>query len=311
MLYLTDDDVAAASPAGIELVDLAEEALVALAEGRADVVPKNGVHTSPGMFADAMPAALPERNLLGCKWISVVPDNLLRGLPTASGVMVLNDGITGVPATLMQAGELTSRRTAAVSAALIRGLHPAGPIAYLGAGTIARAHAHTLAAIGVRELHVWARRREALEALAAWAAEHAPGITILPSSSREATVRDAAVIVSGLSIGLTGMELPASWLREDAVLLPIDYASTVGRQVAQDALVAADDVTQYETIRACGKLGDYPAATTWAGHVLRTGHSGTSRLVVQCLGSAVCDLLIADGIAREARRAGIGTDLRD
>ena len=35
---------------------LAEEALVALAEGRAEAPPKPAVHTAPGMFANAMPA---------------------------------------------------------------------------------------------------------------------------------------------------------------------------------------------------------------------------------------------------------------
>lgn len=307
--YLTDAEVAAAAPDSLALVDLAEDALVALAEGRADVVPKNGVRTAPGMFADAMPAALAERNLLGCKWISIVSDNLLRGLPTASGVMVLNDGVTGVPRAVMTAGELTGLRTAAVSAAVIRGLAIDGPVSYLGAGSQSRTHARALAAVGVRELTVWARRREALLDLVAWAGDHVPDLTIHPSPSREATVRDAAIVISGLTIGLSGMELPASWPREDAVLLPLDYASTVGRELAESAIVAADDVVQYEAIRARGKLGGYPPATTWTGHVLRTGHTGSTRLVVQNLGSAVCDLLIADTIAARAADLGIGIEL--
>ena len=50
---------------------------------------------------------------------SIFPDNPSRGLPTASGLVVVNDGATGVPVALMPAGELTAARTAAVSGACV------------------------------------------------------------------------------------------------------------------------------------------------------------------------------------------------
>ena len=80
--FLTDADVAALLPTPLETVALAREALVARASGDVEVPPKPAVRTVPGSFANAMPAAWPARNLLGCKWITIFPDNPAAGLPT-------------------------------------------------------------------------------------------------------------------------------------------------------------------------------------------------------------------------------------
>ena len=270
MRVLTDDDVRAALPSWDELLDLAEEALVALAEGRAEAPPKPAVHTAPGMFANAMPAAHPERNLLGCKWISVVPDNPVRGLPTATGVMIVNDGTTGEPTCLMPATELTAVRTAAVTGACVRALAGDDPITYLGAGSQARSHV---------------------------------------ASSREAAVRDAGTIITGLSIGLTDTRLPVTLPRSDALMLPLDYASSIGPDLAETATLAADDMRQFEAVRADrAKLGAYPRATAWTGHLLGQSRP-RGRVVIANLGSGASDLLVADAIAMRAQSAGLGTEV--
>lgn len=303
---LTDADVRACLPPLVEVVDLVADALSALAEGRADVPPKPTVRTSPSMFANAMPAAYPERGLLGCKWISLVPDNPVRGLPTASGVMVVNDGTTGVPRVLMPAAELTAVRTAAVSGACIRALGGDGPVSFIGAGVQARSHLRVLEALGHTEVHVWARRGKAVEDLAREVAAVAPGIRVLPSASREAAVRDKAVIVTGLSIGLTDTAIPVTWPRDDALLLPIDYASSVGADLADSAVLAADDPQQFAAVRAVrGKLDGYPTPTTWTGHLLHAARPA-GRLVVQNLGTGIADLVVAAAIADRAEAGGTG-----
>ena len=309
MRVLTDDDVRAALPSWHELLDLAEEALVALAEGRAEAPPKPAVHTAPGMFANAMPAAHPERNLLGCKWISVVPDNPVRGLPTATGVMIVNDGTTGEPTCLMPATELTAVRTAAVTGACVRALAGDDPITYLGAGSQARSHMAMLAALGRREVTVWARRASALRELTEWARSGAPGLTILSASSREAAVRDAGTVITGLSIGLTDTRLPVTLPRSDALMLPLDYASSIGPDLAETATLAADDMRQFEAVRADrAKLGAYPRATAWTGHLLGQSRP-RGRVVIANLGSGASDLLVADAIATRAQSAGLGTEV--
>jgi ornithine cyclodeaminase/alanine dehydrogenase len=309
---LTEDDVRRLLPRPEECVELVAAALTALAGGRAEVPPKPAVHTLPGTFANAMPAAWPERGLLGCKWISIFPGNPARGLPTASGVMVVNDGETGLPVCLLPAAELTAARTAAVSGACLRALAPdrPGPVAITGAGVQARSHLRVLEALGRDDVVVWARRPEALDALVAWAAEATPGIRLRTAPTPSAAVRDAAAVVTALSIGVEGAELDPSWVRDDALLLPLDYATSVGPALARDALLAADDVSQFEAVRAERKLGDYPSPTTWTGNLLADAASAAGRpggrVVCQNLGNGLSDLVVADAVRRAAREQGVG-----
>lgn len=307
MRFLTDDDVRQLLPAPEACVDLAASALVALAEGRAEVPPKPAVHTVPGSFANAMPAAWPERGMLGCKWISIFPDNPSRKLPTASGLMVVNDGQTGLPRCVMPAGQLTAARTAAISGACVRALSDpaAGHVAITGAGVQARSHLRVLEALGHLDVVVWARRPEALEDLAAWAGEQTPALRLRTAADPAGAVTGAAVVITALSIGLTGAGLDPRWVRDDALLLPLDYASSVGPDLAASALLSADDVTQFEAVRAQRKLGDYPQPTLWTGALLGPPRP-RGRIVCQNLGNGLSDLVIADAVWREAVASGVG-----
>jgi hypothetical protein len=221
--------------------------------------------------------------------------------------MVVNDGTTGVPRALLPAAEITAVRTAAVTGACIRALaspHPS--VSYLGAGVQAASHVRILEALGHTEVHVWARRRSAVEALVAESARVAPGIRVIACPSREAAVRDKDVVITGLSIGLTDMAIPVTWPREDALLLPIDYASSVGADHADSAVLAADDPQQFASVRAVrGKLDGYPAPTTWTGHQLHAPRP-MGRLVIQNLGSGITDLVVASAVADRAEASATG-----
>lgn len=308
MRILTDADVLALLPEPLPMVDLVAEALRALARGEGDVPPKATVHAAPtDSFANGMSATWPERGLIGNKWITLFPTNTTRGLPTANGILVLNDGETGVPTDLMPAGELTAQRTAAVTGACLRALAPAeGHTAYTGAGAQARSHLRVFAALGRREVVVYARRAEAREELAAWATEHVPDLAVTTVATPGEAVRGAGAVVTGLSIGIDGATLDLADLGPDTVLLPIDYASSVGADIARTALLASDDAAQFEAVRAAGKLGEgYPAATAYDGELL-DAERPAGRIVCQNLGTGIVDLAVADAVARGADAAGVG-----
>ena len=307
MRFLSEADVALLLPTSSELVDLARDALVALSRGDAEVPAKPTVHPGGAAFANAMPAAYPSRNLLGCKWISIFPGNPTTGLPTASGLMVVNDAGTGHPRAIMEAGALTAARTAAVSGACVAGLDRAGaPAAILGAGVQARSHLRVLAAVGTRDVTVFARRSEARTALQDWAERETPEVSLRVVDSREAALRGAGVVVTALSIGVTGAHLDPGWFTDDALVLPLDYATSVGAEVAASALLVADHLTQFEAVRAAGTLGAYPAAAGFTGELLdgRTPPSG--RVVCQNLGNGLSDLVVAAAVADTAEAQGAG-----
>jgi ornithine cyclodeaminase/alanine dehydrogenase len=307
MRYLSDADVARLLPPPLETIQLAHAALVALADGSAEVPPKPAVHPGGASFANAMPAAYPARNLFGCKWISVFPDNGDRGLPGVTGLMVVNDGETGEPRCVMAAGALTAARTAAVSGACIAALSaPDGTVAITGAGVQARSHLRVLAGLGRHRVTVFARRAEAREALVAWAARAVPEVELEVSDDVAATVRGAEVVVTGLAIGLTGSTIDPSHLRTDVLLLPLDYASSVGADVARSATLSTDHVEQFEAMRRSGSLGgDYPPTDLATGTLLARPRP-EGRVVCQNLGNGLSDLMVAAAVAdaAEAQDAG-------
>ena len=65
----------------------------------------------------------------------------------------------------------------------------------------------------------------------------------------------AACVVTGIPIGARGGELPPDAVRADALVLPIDYSTSVGAELANSAeLLASDDPDQ---LAAVAKLGHF------------------------------------------------------
>jgi ornithine cyclodeaminase/alanine dehydrogenase-like protein (mu-crystallin family) len=168
-----------------------------------------------------------------------------------------------------------------------------------------------LEALGRRDVVVYARRAEAREQLATWAAEQVPSVDLRLVETPTEAVRGAGVVITGLSIGIEGAHLDPCDLGDDTLLLPIDYASSVGPDIAATAVLASDDRDQFEASRRAGKLGDYPAATAWDGDLL-DGERPAGRIVCQNLGTALADLIVGDAVARAAdeRQVGQVIDLR-
>lgn len=297
MLHLTDDQVRTLLPSPAEAVALMRETLLALADGSASVTPKSQVVHEEGGFANAMPAAWPERGLLGLKWVTITPSNRERGREMIDGLMVLS-GADGSTRATMDAAELTALRTAAVTGASLA-LDDRGAV-FLGTGVQARSHARVLEALG-RPVTFWGRRAEALEELAAWCREHTPALRMRTETDREAALRGAGVVISGLPIGLAGAALHPGEVAGDATLLPLDYASVAGAGIAGAATLVADDPEQFEALRPL-KLGeDYPQATGATGDLLRAGRP-EGLVVAQNLGSGLGDVVLADAAVRAAEQ---------
>ncbi len=78
----------------------------------------------------------------GIKWIASFPENLKRGLPRASAVVVLNDEETGRPFVCLEGSQISAARTAAsaviAAAAMNDGQRVVSKLAVCGAGLISR-----------------------------------------------------------------------------------------------------------------------------------------------------------------------------
>lgn len=296
MLFLDDDRVRDLLPSPAEAVALMRETLLALADGSASVTPKSQVVHEQGGFANAMPAAWPERGLLGMKWVTVTPSNRERGREMIDGLMVLSAPDGSTRATLA-AAELTALRTAAVSGASLA--LDDRPVTLLGTGVQARSHARVLEALGRGPLTVWGRRQEALDALSVWCAARTPDLELRTTTDRAAALAGAGVIISALPIGLDGHALAPEEVAADALLLPLDYASVAGAGIARTGTLVADDPVQFEALRPVKLGADYPSPTAATGDLLRDGRP-EGLVIAQNLGSGLGDVVLADAAVRAA-----------
>ncbi len=170
---------------------------------------------------------------IGVKLVTVFPGNGARGLPAVAAVFALFDGEDGRPLALLEASELTARRTACSSALAADYLarDDARRLLVVGCGTLAahmvRAHACVR---DYRHIDIWGRDPAKAAALAARlreegyparaadglrAAVEAADCVSCVTTSREALVR-GAWLKPGVHLDLVGAFLP--FMRETDAL---------------------------------------------------------------------------------------------
>ena len=116
LLYLSRADVEATNVSMAEVIDALAVAFREHGLGHAEMPPKPGVHSQPDAFIHAMPAYIPALHAIGVKWVSGYPSNQAKGLPYITGLLVLNDDVTGIPLAVMDCTWITGMRTGAASA---------------------------------------------------------------------------------------------------------------------------------------------------------------------------------------------------
>jgi ornithine cyclodeaminase/alanine dehydrogenase-like protein (mu-crystallin family) len=145
-----------------------------------------------------MPAVA--EDTFGTKLVSVVPGNAARGLAVINGLMVLNEGDTGVLLALFNAAALTATRTGAVGALGLKYLTPAETtsVGIVGCGVQGTWQAiFACAARPVQEIFCWSRNPASIERFAAIVQRHSPGIPIMPCAhARELLDRTDVVITA-------------------------------------------------------------------------------------------------------------------
>ena len=218
------------------------------------VAPERLAVPLPGGVLLCMPAA--DADVAIVKNITVHPGN--RELPVIQGEVLVLDAATGRKLAVLDARELTARRTAAVSLLAARLLAPssAGPLCLSGAGVQARAHAEAFAqGLGVTDVVIVSRTGTRAAALAGELAEE--GIAARVETDAAKAVCDAALIIT------------ATTSREpvfpDAVRGDV-FVAAVGAFTPEAAEVPASLVS-----RAALFVDDMAAAKVEAGDFLRAG----------------------------------------
>ncbi|MEP6892241.1 MAG: ornithine cyclodeaminase family protein [Gaiellaceae bacterium] len=316
-LGLGADDVMAAVE---EAVRAQGERLVALDE-RVQHIPNPSF---PGHF-NVLRATVWPLGVTGVKVVGDFVDNHLQGLPSELALITLYDPRTGVPRAIVDATEITERRTGALTA--------------LGARELARQGSRVLAHIGARgtafsnvelldrlfdfdEIRVTSRRPESREAFGT-RLETALGKPIRVTATMEEAVVGADIVVEATRLVEPEPLLQTAWLESCTLLVPYGTKSVLELDVLDRMdKVVVDDWAQCRRDDAFGALRPHVRAgllteeTLYAelGEIvagLRPGRErDDERILFWHRGLGTTDVALADLLYRRALERGIGTTLR-
>ena len=258
-------------------------------------VPERHHHALPGGATLLLMPAWDER-LLGIKLVTVHPANPARGLPAVHSLYLLASAETGQPLLLLDGGELTARRTAAVSALAGSFLAPLGPLRMLlvGAGRVGSLLPRAWREVReLSEVAVWNPTPARAERLAAELAAEGLPARLAGSLADEAAAAD---LVSCATLAAEPL-IQGAWLRTSAHLDLVGSFRPTMRE-ADDRAVAQAEVW-VDSPAALAEAGELAgrAASDVAGTLANLCRgavrpSGT-RTLFKSVGTALADLAAA------------------
>jgi ornithine cyclodeaminase len=299
------------------------------AQGQGEVVLEPRVHLDPGASFrghwNVLRAYVAPLGAAGVKVVGDFVDNYRLGLPSELGLLTLYDPETGAPTAIVDAADLTSRRTGALTA--------------VGAKYLARRDARVLGHVGSRgtafwnvvlldflfdfqEIRVTSRRAESREEFGrALERELAKPVRVV-ATAREA-VEGADVVVEATRLVEPEPIVRTAWIGEGALVVPYGTVSAVELDLLSVmSKVVVDDWGQ---CKAGGRLGALRPHVERALLSEETLHAELAEIVVgrkpgrerndeRILfwhrGLATCDVALGALLVERAVEQDVGTVLR-
>jgi ornithine cyclodeaminase/alanine dehydrogenase len=315
LLYLSRADVESVGLPMAEIITAVEEVFREKGEGRIEMPAKIGVHPAPDDFLHAMPAYLTSPRSAGIKWVGNFLKNPPKGLPTISGLVVLNDPETGLPLAVMDCTWITARRTGAASAVAAKYLARADAeaLTIIGCGVQGRSHLEAMLTQfpGIRRILAFDRVPANLDRFV----REARGTPVTPAPDVESALRGADIVVTATEIRKQPSPvIRADWIEPGAFCMPVDFDSLFTPEAIRSMdLFYSDDAPQMEFYRALGYFGTTPKAQGDLGELVTGRKAGRTRpeqrAMAMHLGLAIEDLVTASRIYERAAARGIGTRL--
>ena len=320
-LMLNLSDVETVAPGYGEIVDLVERTYRWDADGDAEVPTKIGVHPErANAFLHAMPAWVRGMGALGSKIVSYFPGNYDDGLQDSTAIILLYDGDTGQPLSIMEGMWITFARTAACAAVAAKHLAPAAPttLGLVGCGGLGRWSLHMLSEVfpGIEEVRVASRTEVSRKAFCERMAEFGSW-TLSPVDDAAEAVRGADIVVSSTP-QQPQPRLSGEWWQPGTLAIPLDYPyAWDDAAVAQiDRLVTdgLETIARYEDgFAAAGRPGlTFPERRESLAEVVAGRAPGRAsddeRILAIITGIASTDVTVALEVYRRAVEAGMGVE---
>lgn len=314
LLYLSRSDVERVGLDMATIIGLLEAMFLEKAEGRVEMPPKPGIHPRGDAFIHAMPAYIPAMKAAGLKWVSGFPENMARGLPYISGLVVMNDDDTGLPYAVMDCTWITAYRTGAATALAAKYLarRDSRSVGVLGCGVQGRTNVIALATLfPVTQVFAYdtseeARQRYADEMHALLGVE-----VVQVTSPRDAVAESDLVVTAGPIRKHPEPVIEPSWLRPGVFASAVDFDSyfTPAALAACDRIVT-DDQQQFQYYRSIGYFQTSPDPHASLDQVVSGRQPGrqsaTERTLAMNLGLALEDMAVGREVYHRALDMGIG-----
>lgn len=329
-MFVSADDMKVIALSDTEVIAAVEAALRAQGEGAVTLDPRMH-HVPDPAFAGhfnllrATVWTLGSGGVTGVKVVGDYVDNHLSDLPSELALVTLYDPRTGIPLGIVDATEITERRTGAVTALGARELARPGSriLAHLGARGTAFANVTMLDGLfDFAEIRVTSRREESRSAFGA-RLEEALGKPVRVTATIEDAVRGADIVVEATRLERPEPVLRTSWLDACSLLVPYGTMSALELDVLDGFdKVVVDDWGQcgrddgFGALRPHVRAGLLSAETLHAelGEIvagLRPGRErDDERIVLWHRGLATTDVAVGWAALERARSAGACTTLR-
>jgi ornithine cyclodeaminase len=303
-----------------ECIEAMRGALAALARGEG-IQPLRPVMWLPERVGalGMMPGHLESIDTIGIKTVTVFPGNADTEHDSHQGTVMLFDSHNGRLKAVIDATEITSVRTAAVSAVATDLLARPGArvMAVLGAGVQGASHLQAIPLVRpITEIRVWSRNPERASHLAAARIE---GVTIRPTGSVAEAVAGADIVCTTTASPhpvLTG-DLLETGMHVNAVGSSVPFAREIDSAGMARARIFVDrrestlnESGDFLMARAEGTVDDDDIVAE-IGEVLNGAHPGRESeeeiTLFESLGLAIEDIAAADLVYRKALELGAGT----
>ena len=318
LLYLSKKDVEDVGLSMAEIIEAVESMFKEKGEGRVEMPPKPGIHTRPDAFIHAMPAYIPSLESAGIKWISGYPDNVKKGLPYITGLLVLNDPDTGIPLSVMDATWITAKRTGAATALAAKYLarKDSSTAGIIACGVQGRSNLEALSNVfSLTKVKVYDIVPETAQK---YAEEMGPALGLdieVVGNPQDAVVGLDLVVTSGPILREPSPVIEPDWLAEGSFASPVDFDSYWQTKALEQAdKLATDDIPQMGYYRKAGYFKTTPEPYADLGEIV-TGRkpgreSDAERNFSINLGLALEDMAVAIQVYKKALEKGVGTELQ-
>jgi ornithine cyclodeaminase/alanine dehydrogenase len=316
-LYLSYSDVVSLDVGMKDIIDALDIAFREHGHGRVEMPPKPGVHTQPDAFIHAMPAYIPALHSAGMKWVSGYPDNYVRGLPYISGLLILNDEITGVPISVMDCTWITAMRTAGATAIAARYLArpDSESVGILGCGVQGRSNLAALSVLfPIKHVVAYDTLPEQIERFAGEMQEQLGVSVVRAKRPRDAVDGLDIVVTAGPILHQPHGTIKAGWMKEGAFASLVDFDSYWdGAAMKETAKFCTDDVPQFEYYRSQGYFQNTPPIYATVSELtagVKRGRENEHERTMTCnLGIALEDMATAPLIYKRAVERNVGIRL--